>query len=85
MRESFSWHLSKMKATPSLLPFEVTVIMLLQLVAEHSVQWLTWLCCLLDPEGEMKAEIQKNLKSEQEEKQSDKCLPQAHINLVENK
>lgn len=73
MRESFSWHLSKMKAILSLLPFEVTVIMLLQLVTEHSVQWLTCFCCLLDPEGEMKAEIQKNLKTEQEEKQSNVC------------
>ena len=62
----FFWHLSKMKATLSLLPFEAKVIMFLQLVTEHPVLWLTRFSCPLDPEGEMKAKIQKNLKTEQE-------------------
>lgn len=41
--------------------FEAKVIMFLQLVTEHSVLWLTRFSCPLDPEGGMKAEIQKNL------------------------
>lgn len=55
-----------MKATLSLLPFEANVIMFLQLVTEHSVLWLTRFSCPLDPEGEMKAKIQKNLTTEHE-------------------
>lgn len=58
--------------------------MLLQLVTEHSVQWLTRFCCFPDPEGEMKAEIQKNLKTEQEEKQSDKHMLQACCTIIQS-
>ena len=62
--KSEGWHLSKMKATLCLFfPFEAKVITFPQLITEHSVLWLTLFSCSADPEGEIKAKIQRNWKT----------------------